>query len=104
AEIGIRDRNVTGVQTCALPICTQLKSQLDLASVNVSCGYDASLTKNGLHPKVSWTFNSANDPLSQKASYFLCDSIKLEHTQKLEIGRASCRERAEVLAVAASEK
>ncbi|WP_010198789.1 transglycosylase SLT domain-containing protein [Psychrobacter sp. PAMC 21119] len=62
---------------------TQLKSQLNLSSVNVSCGYDASLTKNGLHPKVSWTFNSANDPLSQKASYFLCDSIKLQNTQKL---------------------
>src|SRR5690606_2241820 len=27
---------------------TQLKSQLSLSSVNVSCGYDASLTKNGL--------------------------------------------------------
>ena len=62
---------------------TQLKSQLNLSSINVSCGYDASLTKNGLHPKVSWTFNSANDPLSQKASYFLCDNIKLENTQKL---------------------
>lgn len=56
---------------------------MNLSSVNVSCGYDASLTKNGLHPKVSWTFNSANDPLSQKASYFLCDSIKLQNTQKL---------------------
>lgn len=62
---------------------TQLKSQMNLSSVNVSCGYDASLTKNGLHPKVSWTFNSANDPLSRKASYFLCDSIKLQNTQKL---------------------
>ncbi|MBE0407701.1 transglycosylase SLT domain-containing protein [Psychrobacter sp. AOP22-C1-22] len=62
---------------------TQLKSKLNLSSVNVSCGYDASLTKNGLHPKVSWSFNSPNDPLSQKASYFLCDSIKLENTQKL---------------------
>lgn len=62
---------------------TQLKSQLNLSSVNVSCGYDASLTKNGLHPKVSWTFKQAEDPLSQKASYFLCDSIKLENTQKL---------------------
>ena len=56
---------------------TQLKSQMNLSSVNVSCGYDASLTKNGLHPKVSWTFNSANDPLSHKDSYFLCDSMKL---------------------------
>ena len=62
---------------------TQLKSKLNLASINVSCGYDASLTKNGLHPKVSWTFSSANDQLSKKASYFLCDSIKLQNTQKL---------------------
>ncbi|MBH0005962.1 transglycosylase SLT domain-containing protein [Psychrobacter sp. SWN149] len=62
---------------------TKLKSQLNLSSVNVSCGYDASLTKNGLHPKVSWTFSSSSDPLSKKASYFLCDSIKLQNTQKL---------------------
>ena len=62
---------------------TKLKNQLNLSSINVSCGYDASLTKNGLHPKVSWTFSSSNDPLSQKASYFLCDSIKLKNTQKL---------------------
>ena len=62
---------------------TQLKSQLNLSSINVSCGYDASLTNNGLHPKVSWSFNASDDPLSQKASYFLCDSIKLKNTQKL---------------------
>lgn len=62
---------------------TQLKSQFNLPSVNVSCGYDTSLTKNGLHPKVSWTFNQTNDPLSKKASYFLCDNIKLKNTQKL---------------------
>lgn len=62
---------------------TQLKSQLNLSSVNLSCGYDNSLTKNGLHPKVSWTFRDSADPLSKKASYFLCDSIKLNNTQKL---------------------
>ncbi len=62
---------------------TQQKSQLDLASVNLSCGYDTSLTKNGLHPKVSWTFSDANDPLSQKASSYLCDNAKVKNTQKL---------------------
>ncbi|MBO1529752.1 transglycosylase SLT domain-containing protein [Psychrobacter sp. F1192] len=62
---------------------TQLKSKLNLSSINVSCGYDASLTDNGLHPKVSWSFNQTDDPLSQKASYFLCDSIKIGDTQKL---------------------
>lgn len=62
---------------------TQLRNQYSLPSVNVSCGYDASLTKNGLHPKVSWAFKQSDDPLSQKASSFLCDSIKLDNTQKL---------------------
>ncbi len=62
---------------------TELKSQLNLASVNLSCGYDTSLTKNGLHPKVSWTFNNANDLLAQGASSFLCDNIKIDNTQKL---------------------
>ncbi|TXD97722.1 lytic transglycosylase [Psychrobacter frigidicola] len=62
---------------------SQLKNQLELSSINVSCGYDTSLTDNGLNPKVSWTFKQADDPLSQKASYFLCDRIKLESTQSL---------------------
>ncbi len=61
----------------------QLKSELNLASVNLSCGYDTSLTKNGLHPRVSWSFKQADDPLAQKASAFLCNNIKLDETQKL---------------------
>ncbi len=32
---------------------TQLKTQLGVPSINVSCGYDATLTKNGLNPHVS---------------------------------------------------
>ena len=62
---------------------TQMKSQLSLSSVNLSCGYDSRLTKNGLHPKISWSFKQADDPLAQKASDFLCNSIKLNDTQKL---------------------
>ncbi|GAA0319586.1 transglycosylase SLT domain-containing protein [Psychrobacter aestuarii] len=62
---------------------TQLNNQLELASVNLSCGYDTSLTDNGLHPKVSWSFRQSSDPLSKKASYFLCDNIKLDNTQQL---------------------
>ena len=62
---------------------TQLRNELALPSINVSCGYDSSLTNNGLNPKVSWAFRQSDDPLSQKASYFLCDSIKLDSTQNL---------------------
>ncbi|MBU5615999.1 transglycosylase SLT domain-containing protein [Psychrobacter sp. TAE2020] len=62
---------------------TELRNELALPSINVSCGYDTSLTKNGLNPKVNWSFKNTDDPLSQKASNFLCDSIKLDNTQKL---------------------
>ena len=62
---------------------TELRNELALPSVNVSCGYDTSLTKNGLHPKVSWAFKESDDPLSKKASSFLCNNIKLNNTQKL---------------------
>ena len=62
---------------------TQLRNELALPSINVSCGYDSSLTNNGLNPKVSWAFRQPNDPLPQKASHFLCDSIKLDSTQNL---------------------
>lgn len=64
---------------------TQEIVKFDLASMNLSCGQDANLTANGLHPKVSWSFASADDPLAQKASYFLCDNAKLANTQKLAV-------------------
>lgn len=62
---------------------TQLRNELALPSINISCGYDSSLTHNGLNPTVSWAFRQSKDPLSQKASHFLCDSIKLDSTQNL---------------------
>src|SRR5699024_12031264 len=39
AEDGIRDRNVTGVQTCALPICTQCAQRRNRISAwkNLNC-------------------------------------------------------------------
>src|SRR5437868_14355024 len=35
AEDGIRDRNVTGVQTCALPICETSRPPTNTASVGI---------------------------------------------------------------------
>lgn len=62
---------------------TKLKSELKLASMNLSCGSDLRLTKNGLHPKVSWVFANARDPLAQSASHFLCDDHQIKRTNKL---------------------
>src|SRR5437867_7432243 len=45
AEDGIRDRTVTGVQTCALPICRVLCSRLEILPMLfiVHCGQVTSL-------------------------------------------------------------
>lgn len=62
---------------------TKEVSRYGLSSLNLSCGWDANLTENGLHPKVSWTFADANDPLAQNASHYLCDNKQIQHTHKL---------------------
>src|SRR5699024_11253141 len=86
AEDGIRDRNVTGVQTCALPICAGTErsargpawwftsdghSLTDLASDEATGGFDWS----GLHR--------------------ILDAMPSGRWTTYEIGRASCRERGE---------
>lgn len=62
---------------------TQQTTELDMATLNLSCGQDAKLTENGLHPKVSWSFNHTSDPIAKKASHFLCDNLQVQDTQKL---------------------
>src|SRR4051794_41859955 len=89
AEDGIRDGRVTGVQTCALPICGQRAARSQtFPGVNVNLTPGGPLTAinaNGytplpagpLHVRVIWSD---------------------------EIGRASCRERVEMSGVAVSLK
>src|SRR5262249_57088666 len=72
AEDGIRDWSVTGVQTCALPILL-----LELTAVGVA-----------LHPVVSlFALNARRRQFEQQLSR--------KDQPAREIGRASCRERAE---------
>src|SRR5437773_12134320 len=71
AEDGIRDRDVTGVQTCALPICPH------------RCGLSRPLS-------FSW----------RHASQLRRDSPEGDVLLLRQIGRASCRERVEILVVA----
>ena len=82
-EAALRALQSGAVDMALTTASTQLRNELALPSINISCGYDSSLTNNGLNPKVSWAFRQSNDPLSQKASYFLCDSVKLDSTQNL---------------------
>src|SRR5207248_8078649 len=95
AEDGIRDRTVTGVQTCALPILAGLRP-IDAAAAA------------GLGDVLRDTANGGSRPLcaggrSGAAVCRLCrqhgdaavDDFLSSATWRLEIGRASCRERVE---------
>ncbi len=62
---------------------TKLKTDMAVSSINLSCGRDTQLTKNGLHPKVSWSFANSGTSLAQSASHYLCDSDQLEGTGQL---------------------
>src|SRR5699024_11851107 len=74
AEDGIRDRNVTGVQTCALPICLSVhKNTTDVAARSLTGAAAPSLPQ--LHRQ------AARPPHSPQGLRFP------------QIGRASCRER-----------
>src|SRR5699024_11602704 len=84
AEDGIRDRNVTGVQTCALPIFEDPSAQM------VQWFYH----KSKYLPKgdeSSWQnyIKSAARSATTKRTFFAMEKTFME------IGRASCRERAE---------
>lgn len=54
-----------------------------LSSINISCGFDQTLSHNGLHPKTNWSFRSSNDPLAIEASHFLCSNEQLVNTAKI---------------------
>src|SRR5207249_8782818 len=86
AEDGIRDRNVTGVQTCALPICVAVDPN----------AADQQLTN----------FDKSQDPLRDRLIQLMGEQKKVQESvskieaQYAEIGRASCRERVEISVVA----
>src|SRR5207249_9036497 len=87
AEDGIRDRNVTGVQTCALPI-----------SCSIASG--AHPPRNQLNRR---NLPGLDGPLEPKlltdrsVTNYATGSSAVSHAVK--IGRASCRERVEVTVV-----
>src|SRR5205823_8201752 len=99
---GIRDKLVTGVQTCALPICrkTSLAGSIskywsigihDLLSTRILARASQVLSETCLHPnhRICWepaTFTSQ-----------LTRSLRIPGIA--EIGRASCRERVKITEV-----
>src|SRR5437867_5634509 len=91
AEDGIRDRTVTGVQTCALPISVSLVVAEVGSEVIVTCGGGG---EKLIRPA----------PFRETGTgWFISPSgwmITNAHLVSPEIGRASCRERGEIWVVA----
>src|SRR5699024_11621226 len=89
AEDGIRDRNVTGVQTCALPIYPGLTPAIKDAYRAPYRGRDR---RGGIGGFVADIPTTASHPSR--------DALRTDADN--QIGRASCRERVERLVVAAT--
>src|SRR5689334_23565598 len=91
AEDGIRDGTLTGVQTCALPICLSrglgifTKRMLSLAIAGISA---TSCARNSMFRRVRFTMELPAD------SFFRHHPLRVR-IPCCKIGRASCRERGE---------
>src|SRR5205807_6563240 len=101
---GIRDYKVTGVQTCALPICVLGRLEHHHQTVAEALqrgGHEVKSLGDGLMV----VFESAKDALAAAVSMqqAVADHNRLHpETVFAEIGRASCRERGSVRGVAES--
>src|SRR5690606_39776882 len=92
AEDGIRDFHVTGVQTCALPICNVLISRTWVEERRLDWTGESALFQSkveGLFPRKDADPNVVV-PLSFVSP---CRFLDLPEGEPVEIGRASCRER-----------
>src|SRR5699024_11828724 len=86
AEDGIRDRNVTGVQTCALPIYAIVDGKVKLGGAKESSA--KALMQLGNRHRISLFINDRD--YGETKPY----SVAAGHAE-LKIGRASCRGRGE---------
>src|SRR5205823_7925973 len=92
AEDGIRDKLVTGVQTCALPISCH-SGYLDGARVAAEAGVDSIEHGMELDEDIARTMKRNGVTLTSTLSVFASWETFGSTT---EIGRASCRERVEM--------
>src|SRR5207253_7706497 len=95
AEDGIRDGHVTGVQTCALPICVERSLPLLTGGAR-----DAPERQRTLRATIGWSYDlltPEEQGVFRRLAVF-SGGWTLEAAEQVagaEIGRASCRERGE---------
>src|SRR5437879_5322600 len=103
AEDGIRDTSVTGVQTCALPIYAKRYTAAHREMAE-------SLLRSALEQYVSGVAQARHldraqlDSLLQRGPYLAAEALSHHFVDRLEIGRASCRERGEIQVVTGTSR
>src|SRR5207245_7633693 len=90
AEDGIRDATVTGVQTCALPICFDRWPCERRPLLDPIIG--ARIEQLTAYPAHHWHLSAPDTPLTPAGDSLLFVSDRAGG----QIGRASCRERVKV--------
>src|SRR5699024_11750172 len=88
AEDGIRDRNVTGVQTCALPISPDVAASIT-GKVSKKAYSRFTTSRKKLTGAIS------GSAILKKRRIGPAPSMAAASINEREIGRASCRERVE---------
>src|SRR5204863_5780980 len=88
AEDGIRDLYVTGVQTCALPICMNWRGRPLISHEVVVKLIGATMTKSGL--KVRAKLDKRKYPLKVKVSDEDMKSLNIERSEERRVGK-ECR-------------
>src|SRR5207248_8658675 len=100
AEDGIRDRTVTGVQTCALPIClVVILAEIELV-VEVADDDD----RVAAHRDAVRGILACGAERAHPLELAICGELGEERVGLAEIGRASCRERVESSVVGGARK
>src|SRR5699024_11465400 len=96
AEDGIRVRNVTGVQTCALPISTDNEEQVDVSLIVVA-GDEPMCFQEAVESEESnlW-WKAMEEEFIALIRNKTWKMVPLPPSAKLEIGRASGRERVQI--------
>src|SRR5699024_11928202 len=89
AEDGIRDRNVTGVQTCALPISVTARSTKRLTPPRLA-------KRSVVKGVIVYAANSKRVAADAMVHATLTSKRTGDVAARSEIGRASCRERGEI--------
>src|SRR2546427_10772203 len=97
AEDGIRDLTVTGVQTCALPISRPARFRRGSRGPRVAVAPPEIPKVGGVEVDPNFTPRIELVPVKPP-------EMPLVEPSRAEIGRASCRERGEISAVAVSLK